>query len=206
MPEGILKQEEIDLVLKKNFKNIVDKVAQGKVLSADERAVLNAGLAGEKQKERIRSWSALAKKLGVNRKTLWTLRDKHGGPEEIDLEAWQDFLEERAEGGGHFMQEDHVSDETRKLRQKLLASQAGKEEAVKKLKELELERATRELVPMSEARQTIKKVLAPLRELLEGLPGAMAVQANPTDPGMAEEACRASLDKIFRMMEKEMQK
>ena len=104
------------------------------------------------------------------------------------------------------MQEDHVSDETRKLRQKLLASQAGKEEAVKKLKELELERATRELVPMSEARQTIKKVLAPLRELLEGLPGAMAVQANPTDPGMAEEACRASLDKIFRMMEKEMQK
>lgn len=204
MPEPLLKKEDIDLVLRKNFKNIVDKVAQGKVLTADERAVLNAGLAGGEQKERIRSWSGLAKKLGVNRKTLWQLRDKHGGPEDLDVEAWQDFLEDRAEGAGHHTQEDHVSEETRRLRQKLLASQAGKEEAVKQLKELELERVQRGLVPLAEARQTIKKVLAPLRELLEGLPSAMAVQANPTDPGMAEEACRAALDKIFRMMEKEL--
>ena len=55
MAEPLLKKEDIDLVLRKNFKNIVDKVAQGKVLTADERAVLNAGLAGGEQNERIRS-------------------------------------------------------------------------------------------------------------------------------------------------------
>ena len=55
---------------------------------------------------------------------------------------------------------------------------------------------------MAEAKATIKKVLAPLRALLDAHPKAVAIQANPTDPQQAEAAVREGLHKIFAMMEK----
>ena len=93
-----------------------------------------------------------------------------------------------------------------KMRARLLKAQAGKEEAVRKLRELELKRRSDNLVPMSEAREAIKMGCAPLRGLLDMLPKSVALQANPTDPELSEEAIRSGLDKVYDMLDSEITK
>ena len=202
MAEAMLKPAEVDLVLRKNFKNIVDKVAGGKVLTGEERAVLMAGL-GEEKAPRIRSWTALAQSLGLSRRTLWNLRDRRGGPETFDLKEWKAFLEYHSDATGNAAHDEYASEEIRGLRAKLLRAQAGKEEAIRALRELELLQKEKDLVPSSEARDAIKKVLAPLRELLDAMPIATSPEANPEHPEIAEAAIRSALDKIYRMIQKE---
>ena len=93
-----------------------------------------------------------------------------------------------------------------KLRLQLLRAQVGKEEANRKLRELELERQTENLVPIAEAKEAIRKVLEPLRSLLDALPKAAALQANPNDPVLAEEAIRDGLRRVFQMMQEHREK
>jgi len=92
----------------------------------------------------------------------------------------------------------------RELRTKLLRAQAGKEEVTRKLKELDFAKAKAGLVPMADAKEAIKKVLQPLRSLLDAYPKSIAVQANPTDPQLAEEAAREGMKKIFEMVQKQV--
>ena len=60
------------------------------------------------------------------------------------------------------------------------------------------------LIPISEAKQVIRQTLGPLRGLLDSLPKAVAVQANPVEPELAEEAVRHGLDKVFEGIAKEL--
>ena len=55
---------------------------------------------------------------------------------------------------------------------------------------------------MDEARQAISDVLLPLRVLLDSLPKACAIRANPSHPELAEEAIREGLAGIFRQMDR----
>ncbi len=203
-PNQKITADQAALIQRKNVENIVRKVSAGKVLTAHELELLDT-LAPEQVPARSikpRSWVALAKLLNVARKTVWDLRDHHDGPQTLDVEAWQKFLERRAAEHPHHKNEDHQSSELKDLRLKLLRAQAGKEEATRKLKELELERAEAGLVPMAEAKATIRRVLAPLRALLDALPKACAVHANSIDPQQAEQAVRESLQKLYGMMQK----
>ena len=77
-------------------------------------------------------------------------------------------------------------------------------EANRKLRELELERQTDNLVPIAEAKEVIRKVLEPLRSILDALPKAAALQANPNDPVLAEEAIRDGLRRVFQMMQEHL--
>jgi len=203
MSSGLTK-EQAQVVQRKNLENIVRKVSDGKVLSRQEFEMLDSiasADADELLPEKIRSWSQLAKALGITRKTIWDLRNNHNGPSEIDLNAWEDFLERRANESPHWQNEANQSEEIREIRTKLLRAQAGKEEATRKLRELEYERANKGLVPMEQAKDAIKKVMAPLRALLDAHPKACAVQANPTDPELAEEAIREDMQKVFEMIQ-----
>ena len=199
----LISESDAEKVLRKNLENIVRKASEGKVLTRAELEILDGVI--EKQEEgapkKIRSWTALAKVLGVSRKTVWDLRDNQNGPKVMEVQPWVDFLERRANESPHWQNEDNQSEELREIRTKLLRAQAGKEEATRKLRELEYERAQAELVPMSEARDVIKKVLAPLRGLLDAHPKSCAVQANPSDPQLAEEAIREDLEKIFDLIQ-----
>jgi len=71
---------------------------------------------------------------------------------------------------------------------------------------LELARQKTGLVPMAEAKEAIRKVLEPLRSLLDALPKAVAIQANPSDPVLAEEAIRDGLHKVYEMMQEHREK
>lgn len=58
-----------------------------------------------------------------------------------------------------------------------------------------------QLVPMDDARQAIADVLLPLRVLLDSLPKACAIKANPAHPELAEEAIREGLDGVYRQID-----
>ena len=55
---------------------------------------------------------------------------------------------------------------------------------------------------MAEAEEVIRKIMEPLREMLDGMPRAFAIQANPADPQMAEDAAREALDNVYIMIQK----
>ncbi len=57
---------------------------------------------------------------------------------------------------------------------------------------------------MAEAKEAIRRVLEPLREMLDGMPKAFATQANPEDPQMAEDAAREALDNVYRIIQKNL--
>ena len=112
-PDQKITADQAALIQRKNVENIVRKVSAGKVLTAHELEVLDT-LAPEQVPPRVenpRSWVALAKLLNVTRKTVWDLRDHHGGPQTIDVVAWQKFLEQRAAEHPHHKNEDHQSSE-----------------------------------------------------------------------------------------------
>jgi len=145
--------------------------------------------------------TAIAKAVGVTHKTLYHLRNEEGGPKENDLGAWEKFLEERAILTRDSNNEKFLPNDLKTLRKRLLKAQAGKEEAVRKLKELQLREKEQNLVPMSEAKAAVSRVLLPLRGLIDALPKAAAVAANPAEPIHAEEAIRECLDQVYRSME-----
>jgi len=147
---------------------------------------------------------ALAKAMRVTPKTIRTLRKTQGAPAGNDLKAWEDFMMARASESDQTMQvsDAHMPEEIKRLRAKLLRAQAGKEDAIRKLKELELKRTRDDLVPMSDARKAVKRVLGPLRELLDQMPKAAGAKVNPADPVHGEEGIREHLDGIFQSMER----
>ena len=204
---NLLTSDEAAKVLRKNLENVVRKVAAGKVLSRAEQDLLEGIIDSQgdgTRTKKIRSWTALAKELGITRKSVWELRDKHGGPESYDLATWKEFLERRASESPHWQNEDNQSSEVRDLRTKLLRAQAGKEDAIRKLRELEFAKAEAGLVPMQDAKAAIKRTLQPFRSLLDAYPKSIAVQANPTDPQLAEEAAREGMKKLFEIVQKEL--
>ena len=148
--------------------------------------------------------SDLARALNLTTKSIYYMRANHGAPLSSDPEEWKNFLGRRAIEKGRPGAGRQNSEIDHKLRLKLLRARVGKEEANRKLRELELERQTENLVPMAEAKEAIRKVLEPLRRLLDALPKAVAIQANPNDPVLAEEAIRDGLRRVFQMIQKHL--
>ena len=199
----LISPDKAALVLKKNQENIIRKAAAGKVLTKHELEILRE-LTGDAAPKKKLTLDELAEALGIGRRTITHLRKNHGAPRSANLHEWQAYLIERATETGDPKLADKLPEEMQKMRARLLRAQAGKEEAIRKLRELELKRQSDNLVPMSEARAAVRKVLAPLAGLLEALPKSVALQANPADHELAEEAVRAGLEKVFEMMQEEM--
>ena len=89
------------------------------------------------------------------------------------------------------------------LKAKLTGEQTRKERALADLRELELQQKRDSLVPESQLAEVIIKTLTPLRRLIDALPRAIASQANPGNPNIAELAIRNGLDdRVFGEIEK----
>jgi hypothetical protein len=152
------------------------------------------------------TWPALAKALGISRQTLFVWRKKFDSPRTADLKRWiayRDRMSEHNNKVPHSAEDAGDGDdagEFRRLRLKLLEAQTGKESAVRKLRELELQRVSLELVPMGDAREVLRSKIEPLRQLLEALPTAAAALANPQNPHVAEKALQVHVEKILRVL------
>jgi len=191
-----LQADEAKTVLIKNQENIVRKAASGKVLTAPEKAILESIVS------KSLTAQELADELGISRRTIFYLRRNADGPAGTNLEEWQEFLEARAILDDSGQNDNLLPEELQKTKARLLRAQAGKEEALRKLKELELEQQEKQLVPSSAAQEVIKKVLGPVRSSLDSLPKLVAHTANPSDPLLAESAIEEGLDSVFRQIEK----
>lgn len=148
----------------------------------------------------------LARALGIGARTVSKLRATAGAPAGSGLVTWKKFLATRAAETNDAQSIGNLPEELQRLRARLLRAQAGREEAVKKLRELELKEKQLDLVPLGDAKEAVRKILAPLRGLLDSLPRAVALQANPSDPEQAEEAVAAGLYKMLEMLNAELTK
>ncbi len=144
----------------------------------------------------------LADEIGVSRRTIFHLRRNAGGPRGSDVKEWREFLEARSAYVDSGKMDSVLPRELQKTKHRLLKAQAGKEEAVRKLRELELEREREQLVPADSAGMVIRAVLGPLRACLDSLPKLAAPHANPADPILAEEAIEEGLQNVFKQIEK----
>ena len=191
-----LQAEDAAKVLLKNQENIVRKAAAGKVLTAAEKATLE-GIA-----ENAITAQELADALGISRRTIFYLRRNAAGPRSNNLDEWREFLETRSALEDRGQSDSMLPEELQKTKHRLLKAQAGKEEAVRRLRELELEREEKQLVPAAEAKEAIKQVLGPMRGALDSLPKLAAHHANPVDPILAEQAIEEGLENVFKQIEK----
>jgi hypothetical protein len=196
----MITKEQAELVLKKNIENIIKKAAEGNILTGADVEILESAVV--EVPTVAKNWTELSKHLQISRKALWEHRKKKGCPLTLNVQEWQGYLTKRANvDNPHWQNEEFQDADIKGMRAKLLHAQTGMQEANLKLKEYELKRVEQELVPMSSAKDAIKKVLSPLRSLLDALPKSAAVQLNPTDPVHAEVGLRDALDKIYKMME-----
>lgn len=204
MGESLLTKEQARKVLLKNQENIVKKAAEGKVLTTSEQEILLKIAADEAPPAQTLTAQQLANELGISRRTVFWLRKHHDAPQGTDVAEWKEYLEHRAAENVDGLHDEMLPEELQKTRHQLLRAQAGKEEAIRKLKEIELEKEEKGLVPMGEAKRAVKAVLGPLRALLEAYPKANAHAANPSDPLGAEEAMEEGMAKMFEMLESQI--
>jgi DNA-binding CsgD family transcriptional regulator len=202
MADAQLTKEQAAMVLRKNQQNIIQKAADGKVLNPTERETLEAVANGSMLTD-PRTAQELANALGIARRTVFHLRKTADAPKSNSLEEWNAFLEARAAEGEGTM-DDRLPKEVALTKHRLLKAQAGKEEAIRKLREYELQAKEADLVPLNDAKAAVRRVLAPLRALLDSFPKAVAPHANPRDVAMAEQAIEEGLDKIFQMVTNEL--
>jgi|5B_taG_2_1085324.scaffolds.fasta_scaffold15775_1 transcriptional regulator with XRE-family HTH domain len=196
-----LSSDQFDQIAKKNLANIIQKSVDGKTLSKAELELLHE-LTPETAEQKKLTQVELAKILGVSRKTLNKLQRENDGPKSNDLEEWRQFLTDRAVSNRAHL-DHHLPEELAEWKKKLIIAQAGKEDALCKLKELQLEREKRDLVPMSEAKNAVNEILIPLKQKLEALPKSVAISANPADPVMAEMAVEKEIIKILNELSNE---
>jgi hypothetical protein len=197
----MISKDQASIVLRKNVENIVQKAAAGTILTKGELDLLKDSVAPDVEPEEADNWSDLARRLKIARKTVWELRKDINSPDGMNIGEWRDYLEDRASGNAHWTSEGFSDAEIRELRAKLLSAQAGREEANRKLKEIELRQVESDIVSMDTARDAIKNVMLPLRSALDNLPKAAAIRVNPSDPAFAEAALRECIDDIYRTME-----
>jgi len=201
--KDLLDPEQAQLVLRKDLQNIVEKAAAGKTLTRGERKLLESSALTDSAKRKI-SIADLARSMGVTPKTIYWLRAHNDAPAGTDADEWEEYMMARSVESDRTgrVTDLFMPEEIQKLRARLLKAQAGKEEATRKLRELELRRTEANLVPEADARKAIKKVLGPLRELLDAMPKAAAAKVNPADPVHGEQGIREHLDQIFKQMGK----
>ena len=204
MADSLLTKEQARKVLLKNQENIVKKAAEGKVLTTSEQEILLKIAGDDAPPAQTLTAQALATQLGISRRTVFHLRKVADGPEGTDVDEWKEFLEMRASENVDGLHDDHLPEELQKTRFQLLRAQAGKEEALRRLKEIELEKEEKGLVPLGEAQAAIKRVLSPLRALLDAYPKSNAHSVNPADAIHAESAMEEGFTKVFQMLEKEL--
>ena len=204
MADAQLSKEQAALVLRKNQQNIIQKAADGKVLNPTERETLEAVASGSSASD-PHTAQELANLLGIARRTIFHLRKTAAAPKSNNLEEWSTFLVRRANAGTDGRLDSQLASDVALTKHRLLKAQAGKEEAIRKLREYELEAREANLIPLSEAKEAVRRVLAPLRTLLDAFPKSVAPHANPRDVPMAEQAIEDGLDKIFQMVTKELE-
>lgn len=189
-----LKQEIISKVLDADFKNIVEKVKNGKTLNSTERKTL------EEHKGKSK-WEV----LNIH-KTTYYKYIKLGMPEQYEeAKEWMQLRNGLARqgsgkieiGGRSFSAQDLID-----IRGKLMEEQAQNVSLKNRIEKLNVLEREGKLVDADIATSTILQVLHPLRKALDQMPENIASALNPDDPHRAE----AILDQHLQIIYADLQK
>jgi transposase-like protein len=151
------------------------------------------------------TYGQLAKRLGVDPRTLRAWRNQPDAPQDKNVKAWQTWRKNRAIVETRGRPSGHASVGMDALRQRLVEEQGRKEAALASLRELELYQKQNSLIPESEAIRVVVGLLTPLRSLLDSMARQVSAQCNPAEPAIAELAIRNYLDeRIYTACQKIM--
>ena len=193
-----IKEEIIRKVLDADFKNIVEKVRDGKTLTATERKTLEQNKAQEK-------WEV----LDISRSAFFKYK-KLGMPEQT--EEAKEWLQVRAGlakqgsgkieiGGKTFHAQDLID-----LKGQLMEGQAENIALKNRIEKLNVLEREGKLVDADEAQKVLLQVLYPLRKALEQMPENLCNALNPNDPSRAEAILEKEMNQVFEDLQKNFKK
>jgi len=157
-----------------------------------------------------KTWKQVADELGVTPGTIskWR-REEDGCPREsknaADWQKWIDEEKSSGKGSGRIVLDgkEYTKQDLIDLKARYTEETTRKEKAIANMRELEYRMKAESLVPESTVIEQLSKVLIPLRRLLDATPRAVAAQANPENPSIAELALRTYFDdRVFSEIEK----
>ena len=193
-----IKSEIIKKVLDADFKNIVEKVRDGKTLTATERKTLEQNKGQEK-------WEV----LDISRSAFFKYK-KLGMPEQTD--DAKEWLQVRAglakqgsgkiEIGGKTFQAQDLID----LKGQLMEGQAENIALKNRIEKLNVLEREGKLVDADEAQKVLLQVLYPLKKALEQMPENLCNALNPNDPSRAEAILEKEMNQVFEDLQKNFKK
>ena len=157
----ILTEDQADQILRADFANIVRKVKNGKPLTSQERALLQARASGQMEgPARVTTKVQLAKLLGVSRRGLQNWTNLEGWPKANPDGSW-DLVACREFVRGHGLKPSEELPETERLKARRLLAQCRK---------LEVEIGQREakLIERDDVIQEAARIFAGIRVEMEG--------------------------------------
>ncbi len=152
---------------------------------------------------KITTFEQLAKRLGVDPRTLRSWRNMPDAPQDKNPESWRQWRKNREIVEPRGRPSGNASVGMDALRQRLVEEQGRKEAALASLRELELYQKQNSLIPEAHAIRVVVGLLTPLKTLLTAMPRQVSAQCNPAEPAIAELAIRNYLDeRIFTACQK----
>lgn len=159
-----------------------------------------------------KSWTALAKELGVAQSTISQWRRLDGSPKDKDVAAWKEFQKAKEAGsrqgsgrqivdGGKYTKEQIID-----LRAQLTEEQVKNQQLKNRLTEFDVARQEEGLVPISEAHECIRTALTPIVSRLKSLSRSVGPRANPSDPQLAEIVISDAVTGILKQAQAALQK
>lgn len=192
-----LKQEIVEKVLDADFKNIVQKVKEGKTLSSAERKTLE-DVRGKPK------WEV----LDIHKTTYYKYK-KLGMPDEFEeAKKWMQLRNGMAqqgsgkiEIGGRVFTAQNLID----LRGKLLEGQAENVSLKNKIEKLNVAEREGKLADVDSLNEILVKILYPLKKALDQMPENISTALNPEDPTRAETILEQELENVYADLVKSLQ-
>lgn len=205
----MLTPEQANKVLSADLANLVNKVKEGKTLTANERKVLTEldDLASD-----AKNISHLSKLLGVSRQSIYNWQNDDEAPKTLNIRDWENFIASRESqkgkgsgrvnvGGKHWTAQeilDLKALETQERHKRMIAE--------RKLKEFELKKVEQGWVEISDAKKVITEVVTTVQRLLENLPKRFASRVNPNNPDRAEQILTDIANETLNALKNERRK
>ena len=196
--KATIPHEMVEKLLNADFKNIVEKVKNGKTLSVNERRIL------EQKKEKAK-WE----ELDISRSAFFKYK-KLGMPEPIeDAKEWLQVRSGLAKqgsgkieiGGRTFKAQDLID-----LRGQLMEGQAENIALKNRIDRLNVAEREGKLVDADESAQVLLQILYPLKKSLDQMPENICNALNPNDPSRAEAILSQELENIYQDLQKSFDK
>lgn len=177
-------------LVKRNYANLVKKVASGKTLSNSELAIITA-VADGKPTETARAWAKdqveLATLLGVERKTIQRWR-KEGAPKaesdgRLNVEAWRAWMKANGKKGS---EDDKTPSKVQLEAKRLLLMNEKLEHEISILKG--------DYTRNSDVEADVRAMVLEAKKILLAMPAALAPQVVGLSVPEAEKRIRAAID------------